>query len=54
MQKCDFNKVAEQKFLHKSAFLGMSTSLGSIKIKVKTILLISVMLVLIYCNCFYC
>ena len=27
MQKWNFNKVALRKFVHKSAFLGMSTSL---------------------------
>ena len=36
IQKCDFNKVAEQKLLDKSAFLGMSTSLDDIKIKIIT------------------
>ena len=34
MQKCDFNKFAQQKFLHKFAFLRMPTSLDGIKIKV--------------------
>ena len=28
IQKCDFDKAAKQKFLHKSAFLGMSISLS--------------------------
>ena len=49
MQKSDFNKNARQKFLDESAFLGMSTSLDDIKIKVLT----SVMLVIIYCDWFY-
>ena len=47
MQKCDFTKAAQQKFLHKSAFLEMSTSLDDINIKVITIALTSVMLVLL-------
>ena len=34
IQQFDFNKVAEQKILDKSAFLGMSTSLDDIKIKI--------------------
>ena len=33
MQKCNFNKVVWQKFLHISASLGLSTSLDGIKIK---------------------
>ena len=54
MKKCDFNKVvALQKFLHKPAFLRMSTSLDGIKIKVITMVLTSVTLVLIYCDCFH-
>ena len=41
--------------LHKSAFLEMSTSLDDVKIKVITMVLISVMLVIIYCDwfCYY-
>ena len=54
MQKCDFNKVAQQKFLHKSAFLAMATSLDDIKIKVITMVLTSLMLVMIYYDWFYC
>ena len=42
MQKCDFNKVSWQKLRHKSAFLGMSTSLDGVKIKFITMLLKSV------------
>ena len=53
MQKCEFNKVAQLKFLHKSLFLGMSTSLDSTNIKFITMVLISVILVIIYCDCFY-
>ena len=49
MQKCDFNKVAWQRFLHKAVYLEMSTSLDNIKIKVITMVLTSVMLVIIYC-----
>ena len=48
MQRCDFNKVELQNSLHKSTFLGMSTSLDGIKIKFITMVLTSVMLVRIY------
>ena len=54
MQKCDFNKVAWQRFLHKAVYLEMSTSLDSIKIKVITMVLTSVMLVIIYYVIIYC
>ena len=53
MQNCDFNKVALQKFLDKSAFLGMSTSLDDTEIKVITMVLTLVMLVIINCDWFY-
>ena len=54
MQKCEFDKVAEYKILHRSAFLGMSTSLDGIKIKFITMVLTLVMLVIIYSDYFYC
>ena len=54
MQKCDFNKAALQKFFHKSVILGMKSTLDGIKIKVITMVLTSAMLVIIYCDCFYC
>ena len=54
MQKCDFNKVAWQRFLHKPVYLEMSTSLDGIKIKVMTMVLTSVMLVIIYYVIIYC
>ena len=53
MQKFDFSKFTEQKFLHKSAFLGMLVCLDGIKIKFITMVLTLVMLVIIYCDCFY-
>ena len=53
MQRCDFNKVELQTFLHKSAFLGMSASLDGIKIKFITMVLTSVMLVIIYWDSIY-
>ena len=53
MQKCDVNKIAQQKFLNKSAFWRMSTTLDDIKIEVITMVLTSMMLVIIYCDWFY-
>ena len=53
MLKCDFNKVAKQKFLDKSAFLEISTSMDGIKVKVITMVLTLIMLVIIYCDYFY-
>ena len=46
------SKMQKQKFLHKSAFLGMSSSFDGVKIKITTVVLTSVMLVIIYCDCF--
>ena len=46
------SKMQKQKFLHKSAFLGMSSSFDCVKIKITTVVLTSVMLVIIWCDCF--